>query len=267
MKVVLLAGGFGTRISEESRFKPKPLIEIGGMPILWHIMKEYSYYGHNDFIICAGYRQEYIKEWFSNYFLHNSDVSFDYSEGRNEMIIHETHIEPWKVTIVDTGYNTMTGGRIKRIRKYVGDEPFFMTYGDGVCDVDINKLLEFHRSHGKFATLTAVKLAQEKGILNIDENNSVRSFREKNLADGSPINAGYMVLEPEIFNYLEDDSTVLEKKPMETLAKEGQLMSYIHEGFWQCMDNVRERDLLEKLLQSDQAPWKKWDRQVPKPMI
>lgn len=267
MKVVLLAGGFGTRISEESRFKPKPLIEIGGMPILWHIMKEYSYYGHNEFIICAGYRQEYIKEWFSNYFLHNSDVSFDYRYGGNEMIIHETHIEPWKVTIVDTGYNTMTGGRIKRIQKYVDNEPFFMTYGDGVCDVDINELLEFHKSHGKYATLTAVKLAQEKGILNIDENNSVRSFREKNLADGSPINAGYMVLEPEIFNYLEDDSTVLEKKPMETLAKEGQLMSYIHEGFWQCMDNVRERDLLEKLLQSDQAPWKKWDRQVPKPMI
>lgn len=267
MKVVLLAGGFGTRISEESRFKPKPLIEIGGMPILWHIMKEYSFYGHNEFIICAGYRQEYIKEWFSNYFLHNSDVSFDYRDGRNEMIIHETHIEHWKVTIVDTGYNTMTGGRIKRIQKYVDNEPFFMTYGDGVCDVDINKLLEFHKSHGKFATLTAVKLAQEKGILNIDENNSVRSFREKNLADGAPINAGYMVLEPDIFNYLEDDSTVLEKKPMETLAKEGQLMSYIHEGFWQCMDNVRERDLLEKLLQSDQAPWKKWDRQVPKPMI
>ena len=267
MKVVLLAGGFGTRISEESRFKPKPLIEIGGMPILWHIMKEYSYYGHNEFIICAGYRQEYIKEWFSNYFLHNSDVSFDYSDGRNEMFIHETHIEPWKVTIVDTGYNTMTGGRIKRIQKYVDNEPFFMTYGDGVCDVNINKLLEFHRSHGKIATLTAVKLAQEKGILNIDENNSVRSFREKNLADGSPINAGYMVLEPDIFNYLEDDNTVLEKKPMETLAKEGQLMSFIHEGFWQCMDNVRERDLLEKLLQSDQAPWKKWDRQVPKPMI
>lgn len=267
MKVVLLAGGFGTRISEESRFKPKPLIEIGGMPIIWHIMKEYSYYGHNEFIICASYRQEYIKEWFTNYFLHNSDVSFDYSGGKNEMIIHETHIEPWMVTVVDTGYNTMTGGRIKRIQKYVGDEPFFMTYGDGVCDVNINKLFEFHKSHGKIATLTAVKLAQEKGILNIDENNSVRSFREKNLADGAPINAGYMVLEPEIFNYLEDDSTVLEKKPMETLAKEGQLMSYIHEGFWQCMDNVRERDLLEKLLQSDQAPWKKWDRQVPKPMI
>jgi len=267
MKVVLLAGGFGTRISEESRFKPKPLIEIGGMPILWHIMKEYSYYGHNEFIICAGYRQEYIKEWFSNYFLHNSDVSFDYRDGKNEMTIHETHLEPWKVTVVDTGYNTMTGGRIKRIQKYVGNEPFFMTYGDGVCDVDINKLLEFHKSHGKIATLTAVKLAQDKGILNIDENNSVRSFREKNIADGAPINAGYMVLEPAIFDYLEDDNTVLEKKPMETLAKEGQLKSYIHEGFWQCMDNVRERDLLEKLLQSDKAPWKKWDRSVPKPCV
>ena len=267
MKVVLLAGGFGTRISEESKFKPKPLIEIGGMPILWHIMKEYSYYGHNEFIICAGYRQEYIKEWFANYFLHNSDVTFDYRDGKNEMTIHETHLEPWKVTVVDTGYNTMTGGRIKRIQKYVGNEPFFMTYGDGVCDVDINKLLGFHKLHGKIATLTAVKLAQDKGVLNIDENNSVRSFREKNMADGAPINAGYMVLEPAIFDYLEDDNTVLEKKPMETLASEGQLKSYIHEGFWQCMDNVRERDLLEKLLQSDKAPWKKWERSVPKPCV
>ena len=263
MKTVILAGGFGSRISEESVYKPKPMIEIGGMPILWHIMKEYAYYGHNEFIICAGYKQEYIKEWFSNYFLYNSDVCFDFRNGRNEMTIHESHLEPWKVTIVDTGYNTMTGGRIKRIQKYVGSEPFFMTYVDGVCDVDINKLLEFHKCHGKIATLTAVKMKQEKGVLDI-EGGAVKSFREKNLADGAPINAGYMVLQPEIFNYLEDDTTVFERKPLEALVKEGQLMSYIHEGFWQCMDNVRERDMLEKLLQAGKAPWKKWERTVPK---
>lgn len=262
MKVVLLAGGFGTRISEESAFKPKPMIEIGGMPILWHIMKEYAYYGHNEFIICAGYRQEYIKKWFADYFLCNSDVSFDFRGGQNEMTIHESHLEPWKVTVVDTGYNTMTGGRIKRIQKYVGNEPFFMTYGDGVCDVNINKLLDFHMSHGKLATLTAVKLAQDKGVLDI-EGGAVKSFREKNLADGAPINAGYMVLQPEIFDLIYDDSTVLEKTPLETLANQGELMSYIHEGFWQCMDNVRERDMLEKLLREKKAPWKKWDREVP----
>ena len=263
MKTVLLAGGFGTRISEESQFKPKPMIEIGGMPILWHIMKEYAYYGHTEFIICAGYKQEYIKEWFANYFLHNSDVSFDFRGGKNEMTIHQSHIEPWKVTVVDTGYDTMTGGRIKRIQKYVGNEPFFMTYGDGVCDVDINKLLEFHKSHGKLATLTAVKMKQEKGVLDIGGDNAVKSFREKNLSDGAPINAGYMVLQPEVFDLLEDDSTVFEKKPLETLANEGQLMSYIHEGFWQCMDNVRERDMLDKLLQADKEKKKKWERAVP----
>lgn len=263
MKVVLLAGGFGTRISEESQFKPKPMIEIGGMPILWHIMKEYSYYGHNEFVICAGYRQEYIKEWFANYFLHNSDVSFDFRDGKKEMTVHHSHLEPWKVTVVDTGYNTMTGGRIKRVQEYVDNETFMMTYGDGVCDVDINKLVEFHKSHGKLATLTAVKMAQEKGVLNIGGDNAVKSFREKNLADGAPINAGYMVLQPEIFDYLTDDNCVFEKEPLSKLAEEGQLMSYTHEGFWQCMDNVRERDMLEKLLQAGKAPWKKWERIVP----
>lgn len=264
MKTVLLAGGFGSRISEESQFKPKPMIEIGGMPILWHIMKEYAYYGHTDFIVCAGYKQEYIKEWFANYFLHNSDVTFDFRNGKEDMIVHESHLEPWRVTVVDTGYDTMTGGRIKRIQKYVGDEPFFMTYGDGVCDVDINKLLDFHRTHGKKATLTAVKMAQEKGVLNIGGDNAVKSFREKNLADGAPINAGYMVLEPSVFDLLDGDECVFERKPLETLAKQGELMSYIHEGFWQCMDNVRERETLEKLLQAGKAPWKKWERVVPK---
>ena len=258
MKTVLLAGGFGSRISEESAFKPKPMVEIGGKPILWHIMKEFSYYGHTEFIICAGYKQEYIKEWFSNYFIHNSDITFDYRDNKNKMTIHHSHLEPWKVTIVDTGYNTMTGGRIKRIQEYVENEPFFMTYGDGVCDVDINKLLAFHKEHGKIATLTAVKMAQDKGVLNIGGDNAVKSFREKNVNDGVTINAGYMVLEPQIFNYLTDDSCVFEKEPLTKLANEGQLMSYTHTGFWQCMDNIREKEMLEKLLLKNAAPWKKW---------
>ena len=262
MKVVLLAGGFGTRISEESQFKPKPMIEIGGMPILWHIMKEYSYYGHNEFIICAGYKQEYIKEWFANYFLHNSDVSFDWRNGSNEVTIHQSQLEPWKVTVVDTGYNTMTGGRIKRVQKYVGNEPFLMTYGDGVCDVDIDKLLEFHKSHGKLATLTAVIMEQEKGVLDI-EDGAVKRYREKAQSDGAPINAGYMVLEPQIFDYLTDDTCVFEKTALVQLANEGQLMSYVHKGFWQCMDNIREKNMLEKLLAEDKAPWKRWERSIP----
>lgn len=264
MKVVLLAGGFGTRISEESAFKPKPMIEIGGMPILWHIMKEYAYYGHNEFIICAGYKQEYIKEWFANYFLYNSDVSFDFRKGGNEMTVHESHLDSWKVTVVDTGYDTMTGGRIKRVQKYVGNDPFLMTYGDGVCDVDINKLLAFHQEHGKIATLTAVKMKQEKGVLDIGGDNAVKSFREKNISDGTPINAGYMVLQPEIFNYLTGDNCVFEKEPLSQLVEEKQLMSYIHEGFWQCMDNMREKEMLEKLLSEGKAPWKKWERVVPR---
>lgn len=264
MKVVLLAGGFGSRISEESQFKPKPMIEIGGMPILWHIMKEFAYYGHTEFIICAGYKQEYIKEWFANYFLHNSDVTFDYRNGKNEMTVHQTNMESWKVTVVDTGYNTMTGGRIKRVQKYVDNETFLMTYGDGVCDVDINKLVEYHKAHGKKATLTAVKLAQDKGVLNIGGDNAVKAFREKNIGDSAPINAGYMVLEPSVFDLIEGDNTVFEKYPLETLAAEGELMSYIHEGFWQCMDNIREKNMLEKLLLEGNAPWKKWERVVPR---
>ena len=258
MKVVLLAGGFGTRISEESVAKPKPMIEIGGKPILWHIMKYFSYYGFNEFIICAGYKQDYIKEWFSNYFLNNSDITFDFRKGSNEIIIHQKRIEPWVVTIVDTGLHTMTGGRIKRIRDYIGEEPFFMTYGDGVCDVDIKKLLEYHMSHGKVATLTSVKLEQQKGVLDIGGDNAVKSFREKNISDGASINAGYMVLNPEIFDYINGDDTVFEKEPLEELAESGELMSYMHKGFWQCMDNVREKAMLEAMLESGKAPWKKW---------
>lgn len=259
MKVVILAGGLGTRISEESQFKPKPMVEIGGKPILWHIMKEYSYYGINEFIICAGYKQHVIKEWFADYFLHNSDVTFDFTNGNNDMIIHDQHCEPWKVTVVDTGLNTMTGGRIKRIQRYVGDEPFMMTYGDAVCDVNIGELLKFHQEHGKIATLTAVMLAQEKGVLDIREDNSVRAFREKSKNDGAIINAGYMVLEPAIFDYIEGDKTVFERGPMERVAKEGQLMSYLHKGFWQCMDTKREKDMLESYLENGRAPWKKWE--------
>lgn len=263
MKVVLLAGGFGSRISEESQFKPKPMIEIGGMPILWHIMKEFAFYGHDEFIICAGYKQEYIKQWFANYFLHSSDITFDYHSGNNEVIVHHTDIEPWKVTVVDTGYNTMTGGRIKRIQPYVDSEPFLMTYGDGVCDVEIDKLIEFHKLNGKIATLTSVKIGQDKGVLDIAENNSVRSFREKNLNDGAAINAGYMVLEPQIFRYLTGDACVFEKDVLTQLANQGELMSYTHKGFWQCMDNIREKNLLENLLAQNKAPWKRWDRQIP----
>lgn len=257
MKVVLLAGGFGTRISEESQYKPKPMIEIGGMPILWHIMKEYSFYGFNEFIICAGYKQHMIKEWFADYFLHTSDITFDFTDG-NKVIIHNQKTEPWKVTIVDTGLNTMTGGRIKRIQKYVGNETFMMTYGDGVCDVNIKKLVDYHQNNGKIATLTAVMLEQSKGILDIGGDNAVRSFREKSHLDSAPINAGYMVLEPKIFEYLKDDSTVFEKDPLEKLASEGQLMSYIHKGFWQCMDTQREKNDLEVLWNNGSAPWKVW---------
>ena len=259
MKVVLLAGGFGSRITEESQFKPKPLIEIGGMPILWHIMKEYAWYGHTDFVVCAGYKQQVVKQWFADYFLRSSDITFDYRRGQNEMTVHETHTEPWRVTIVDTGLHTMTGGRIKRIQKYVGSEPFLMTYGDGVCDVDINKLIDFHQSHGKIATLTAVLQDQTKGVLNIGGDNAVKSFREKNQCDGAPINAGYMVFQPEIFDYIAGDETVLERDTLEKLADEGQLMSYMHRGFWQCMDNMREKEMLEKLLVAGKAPWKKWE--------
>ncbi len=258
MKVVILAGGYGTRIGEESLFKPKPMIEIGEMPILWHIMKEYSYYGHKEFIICAGYKQHMIKEWFADDFLHISDITFDFTNGLNEMIIHNHHTEPWKVTVVDTGANTMTGGRIKRVQSYIGDETFLMTYGDGVCDVDISKLIEFHQKHGKIATLTAVLQQQQKGILDIGIDNSVHAFREKRTEDGSLINAGYMVLEPAIFNYLDGDECIFEQKPMQELAINGQLMSYTHKGFWQCMDNVREKALLEKMWETNQAPWKKW---------
>ena len=258
LKVVILAGGRGTRISEESVNKPKPLIEIGGMPILWHIMKSYSFYGYNEFIICAGYKQNMIKQWFANYFLQSSDVTFDYRDGRSKEIIESSNVEPWRVTVVDTGLDTMTGGRIKRIEKYIDGDNFLMTYGDGVCDVDIDKLIEFHNQHGKIATLTAVTLEQQKGILDIGGDNAVKSFREKNIRDGVQINAGYMVLNSKVFDYLKDDNTIFEKEPLSKLAEQGQLMSYQHKGFWQCMDNAREKDMLETLIERGKASWIKW---------
>lgn len=258
MKVVILAGGYGTRISEESQYKPKPMIEIGGMPILWHIMKEYSAFGLNDFVICAGYKQQMIKEWFNNYFLYTSDVTFDFTEG-NKVILLEQRSEPWRVTIVDTGEDVMTGGRIKRIQPYIGNETFCMTYGDGVCDVNISKLISFHKSHGKVATLTAVFQDQSKGILDIGGDNAVKSFREKSKADGAPINAGYMVLEPKVFDYLSGDECIFEQEPLRRLVTEGQLMSYQHHGFWQCMDTLREKMQLDKLWKNGNAPWKVWE--------
>jgi glucose-1-phosphate cytidylyltransferase len=257
MKVVLLAGGFGTRISEESHLKPKPMIEIGDMPILWHIMKMYSSYGYNDFIICCGYKAYVIKEYFADYYLHRSDVTFDFSDN-NRMEIHSNFSEPWKVTLVDTGLNTMTGGRIKKIQKYIGDETFMLTYGDGVSDVDILKLVKFHKEHGKLATMTAINVGQRFGVLDIDDNNSINAFREKDDSDGSMINAGFMVLEPKIFDFIEGDTTVFEKEPLEKIASLGELKAYKHEGFWQCMDTQRDKQKLEELWASGKAPWRKW---------
>lgn len=258
MKVVILAGGFGTRISEESHLKPKPMIEIGNMPILWHIMKLYGSYGYNDFIICAGYKQEYIKKWFGDYFLHTSDITFDFT-NENKMIIHNKHTEPWKVTVVDTGLNTMTGGRVKRIKDYIGNEPFMITYGDAVGDININELLNYHLSHGKIGTISVYNFGQNKGVLDVNQDGSVGAFREKSDLDGDLINIGFMVMNPEIFNLIEDDRTVFEQEPMKNLVKQGQLMSRLHTGFWQCMDTIREKQKLEKLWETGCAPWKVWE--------
>ena len=258
MKVVLLAGGFGTRISEESMAKPKPMVEINGQPILWHIMKEYSYYGFKEFIICAGYKQHVIKEYFANYYLYHSDITFDFS-NENFMTIHNNVAEPWKVTIVDTGLNTMTGGRIKRVRDYINGEPFLMTYGDGVCDVDITDVIKFHEKHGRLATMTAVQPGGRFGTLEIDADGVVNRFAEKKKEDGGWINGGYMVLQPEVIDYIDGDMTTFEREPLERLSREKQLVTYKHYGFWQCMDTVREKQYLEELLASGKAPWKVWE--------
>lgn len=258
MKVVILAGGFGTRISEESQFKPKPMIELGGMPILWHIMKLYNYYGFNEFIICAGYKQHVIKEYFADYFLHTSDITYDFTHGKSEMIVHRNASESWKVTVVDTGLNTMTGGRIRRVKNYIGNEPFLLTYGDGVSNLNITELVKFHHSHGKLVTISAYNAGQRFGVLDVGPDGGIREFREKTTGDGSLVNIGFMICQPEFIDYIEGDSTVLEKEPMETVAKQGQLMAYRHSGFWQCMDTMREKEHLEKLWASGQAPWKVW---------
>jgi len=259
MKVVILAGGFGTRISEESRFRPKPMVELGGVPILLHIMKHYSHYGFTEFIICAGYRQHYIKEYFADYFLNTSDVTFDFTGGKNDIIVHSSKVEPWKVTVADTGLNTMTGGRVKRVRDYIGGEPFMLTYGDGVSDVDLGALLRFHESSGRLVTMSAYNAGQRFGVLDVDERGAVREFREKTQGDGNLINIGYMVCQPEFIDLIDDDATMLEREPLERAAKQGQLSAYKHTGFWQCMDTVREKELLEKLWAGGAAPWKVWE--------
>lgn len=257
MKVVILAGGFGTRISEESHLKPKPMIEIGDKPILWHIMKIYSHYGYNDFIICCGYKGYVIKEYFADYYLHCSDVTFDFTND-NKMIIHNNIAEPWKVTLVDTGLYTQTGGRIKRIQPYVGDERFMLTYGDGVSDVNINELVNFHNKSNKIATLTAIQPGGRFGVLDIDNDYSVRRFAEKKHDDGGWINGGFMVLEPSIFDYIEGDETVFESGTLEKLASEGQLLAYRHINFWKCMDTQRDKGYLENVWREGKAPWKIW---------
>ena len=255
MKVVILAGGFGTRISEESQVIPKPMIEIGGHPILWHIMKEYSHFGHNEFIICAGYKQHIIKKFFAEYALQNSDVTFDF-HSENKVRVHSNFSEPWKVTVVDTGYDTLTGKRVKKIQPYIDEENFLLTYGDGLSDVNINELIKFHNGHGKICTITAVKPESRFGYIDFD-GDKVLSFREKSLQDVGYINAGYMVMNRKVFDYL-GENVALEQEPMENLTTDGEVMAYRHDGFWQCMDTLREKIKLEELWENG-APWKLWE--------
>jgi len=257
MKVLILAGGLGSRLSEETSLKPKPMVEIGGRPILWHIMKIYSYYGFNEFIILCGYKGYLIKEFFAHYFLHRADLTIDMTT--NTITHHKNHAEPWKVTIVDTGLDTMTGGRIKKVREYVGEEPFMLTYGDGVSDVNINDLISYHKSHGKAITMTAVQPDGRFGALQIDETNKVTSFHEKPIGDGHWINAGFFVCQPEVFDYItEGDKTIFEREPLENLAKNEQLYTYKHHGFWKPMDTQRDKFQLEEMIDSNTASWIKW---------
>ncbi len=257
MKVVILAGGFGTRISEESHLRPKPMIEIGEFPILWHIMKLYSHFGFNDFVVCLGYKGYHVKEYFAHYYLHESDVTFDFMDG-NQRIIHSHKAEPWRVTLVDTGIDTQTGGRVKRVGPYLGNEPFLLTYGDGVSDIDIRELVAFHRAHGKLATVTAAQPAGRFGALDLGDDDRVRGFIEKPPGEGGWINAGFFVMQPEVLDYIDGDSVLLEREPMERLARDGQLMARKHRGFWQPMDTLREKNILESLWRSGKAPWKLW---------
>ncbi len=261
MKVVILAGGLGTRISEESVVRPKPMVEIGGRPVLWHIMKHYTHYGYNEFIVCCGYKGHMIKEYFADYYLHSSDVTFDFQHG-NRLEIHNNIAEPWKVTLVDTGEKSMTGGRIKRIQKYIPEgEPFMLTYGDGVSDIDISELVQFHREHGKHATVTAVQPGGRFGVMNIDEgSNVVKSFEEKPKDDGNWISGGFFVLEYAVFDYISsDDMVIFEQDIMPEIARNNQMVAYRHKGFWQPMDTMRDKNLLEKLWETGKAPWKTWE--------
>ena len=256
MKVVILAGGLGTRITEESHLKPKPMIEIGERPILWHIMKYYSEFGFNDFVICLGYKQYIVKEFFADYFLYTSDITIDLAN--NKMEVHNNYAEPWKVTLVDTGLNTMTGGRIKRVRDYIGDEDFMLTYGDGLSNVDLKALLDFHKKNKRIGTMTTVNIGQAKGVISLSEDGSIKSFREKSDNDGAIINGGFMVMSSKIFDFIDGDETIFEQEPLQALVDRGELMSFYHDGFWQCMDTQREKNKLEELWNSKKAPWKIW---------
>ena len=258
MKVVILAGGLGTRLGEETIVKPKPMVEIGGYPILWHIMKGFSSQGFNEFVICAGYKQHLIKEYFADYFLHMADVTFDFSNGKSEMLVHYAKAEPWKVTVVDTGYSTMTGGRIKRIAEYIKDGTFMLTYGDGVADVDLHALMNFHRSHGKTVTISAYNAGQRFGVIDMSDDGIVKEMREKAVGDGNLINIGFMVCEPSLLDRIDGDGIMLEREPFAALSSAGELVARKHDGFLQCMDTMREKTLLEKLWSSGRAPWKTW---------
>ena len=259
MKVLLLAGGFGSRLSEETDVRPKPMVEIGGKPILWHIMKIYSKYGFNDFVVLLGYKGYYIKEYFANYFLHQSDVTIDMSNGSME--IHNNSSEPWKVTLLDTGLNSMTGGRIKKAQEFIGDESFMLTYGDGVADIDIDALVGFHKSHGKLMTMTSAQPDGRFGALDISSDNQVLEFKEKPKGDGNWINAGFFVCEPKVFDYItEGDQTTFEQTPLMNLARDGEIFTYKHDGFWQPMDTLRDKNTLQKFWESGKAPWKVWEK-------
>lgn len=256
MKVLILAGGYGTRISEESDIKPKPMIEIGGKPIIWHIMKHYSSYGFNEFVLLLGYKSYVVKEYFANYYLHNSDVTID--TAKKSIEVHNNYSENWKITLLETGLDTMTGGRVKRAKDYIGNEPFFLTYGDGVSDVNIKELLAFHKKHGKKITMTSIQPEGRFGALKIEENNKITSFLEKPKGDGAWINGGFFVCDPSVVNYIADDSTTFEKEPLENLAKDGELFSYKHDGFWKCMDTLRDKNQLNEMWANNKAKWKTW---------
>ena len=257
MKTVILAGGFGTRLSEETELRPKPMVEIGGKPIIWHIMKGYSHYGFNDFVILLGYKGYYIKEYFTNYFLHQSDVTIDISDGTMEVLNNTS--EPWKITLLDTGIHSMTGARVKRAQQFIGDEPFMLTYGDGLSDINIKKLIDFHKSHGKTITMTSAQPEGRFGALNIDDDNRVTNFLEKPKGEDGWINAGFFVCEPKVFDYITDeDSTIFEQAPLQSMAKDGQLFTFKHKGFWKPMDTLRDKNKLQQLWETKQAPWKIW---------